>query len=218
MKRFIALGMTVILATTVVATGVVFAEETNQTAPTTTTTTTKTAEEIAAAKALAERLAKHKTELKTKLSTAEKVRLQAKCKAAQGLVSSLSGRIKGIETSRGQVYKNIVDRLTSLSEKLKNKGVDTTELNADIATLQGKIDTFNTDLATYKQDVSDLAAMDCKADPDGFKAALEAARAAKQKVHDDGLAIRSYVNDTIKPLLKNIRAELEPKKTEGEGQ
>lgn len=206
MKRLLILGLGVLFAFSFLSATVVFAVGDSESSTTTTTETEKT---------LAERIAERKAELKTKLTNAEKTRLQAKCKAAQGLVSSVSGRVKGIETSRTQVHKNLINRLTSLSEKLKNKGVDTTELNADIATLQTKIDSFNTDLTTYKQAVSDLAEMDCKTDPDGFKASLEAARAAREKVTQDSLAIRGYVNDTIKPLLKTIRAQLEADKTEG---
>ncbi len=214
MKRLLALGISAILILPILSTVAVFAVEDNTSTTSQTTTETSATD---AAKALAERIAKHKDELKTRLSNAEKLRLQSKCKASQGLVSSIRGRIKGIETSRGQVYKNIINRLTNLSEKLKNKGANTTELDADIATLQTKMDTFNTDLAAYKQAVSDVADMDCITDPDGFKAALEAARAARQKVNEDGLAVRSYINDTIKPLLKTIRAQLEADKTE-EGQ
>ncbi len=215
MKRFLALGLTIMFALPVVATAVVFAEETNQNS--TTTTNTKTAAETAAAtKALTDRIAKRKTELKTKLTNAEKVRLLSKCKAAQGLVRTTEGRVKGLEISRGQVYENTITHLTGLSEKLKNKGIDTTELNSDITILRSKITVFNTDLAVFKQNVSDLAAMDCTTDPDGFKASLEAARTAQQKVRQDALAVRSYINDTIKPLLKTIRAQLETKKTDGE--
>jgi hypothetical protein len=211
MKRLLAMGMSTILALPILSTAVMYAEDTTQT-NTTNTTQPETTDEI---KSLADRIAKHKLEFKTKLTNVEKLRVQSKCKASQGLVSSLTGRIKGIETSRGQVYKNIITHLTSLSEKLKNKGVDTTTLNDDIAVLQDKMDTFSTDLAAYKLAVSDLNIMDCKADPDGFKASLEAARAARQKVNEDGKAVRGYITDTIKPLLKTIRAELETDKTEG---
>lgn len=215
MKRVLALGMSTVLALPILSTAVVFAQDTTQpTATTTTKTETENSTNDDDAKSLAERIAKRKAELKIRLSNTEKLRLQTKCKASQGLISSVKGRIKGIETSRTHVYKNILEHLTSLSEKLKNKGANTDELNADITTLQTKIDTFNTDLAAYKQAVSDLVAIDCKTDPDGFKASLEAARAALQKVNQDALAVRSYINDTIKPLLKTIRTELEANKTE----
>jgi chromosome segregation ATPase len=159
-------------------------------------------------KALLERIQKRKTELKTRLAAAEKTKLLSKCQASQGKLSSIRGRIKGIETSRAQVYKNVTNHLKNLSEKLENKGVDTAELDAAITELETKIQAFTTDLATYKQAVADLADMDCKSDPEGFKASLETARTALKKVSEDAAAVKAHVKDVIKPLLKEIRAEL----------
>lgn len=176
--------------------------------PTTTSTTPKT-ETGDDAKSILDRVTQRKTELKTKLTALETTRIKTKCKASQGNLSSEKGRIKGIETSRSEVYTNLLNRLNDLSDKLKVKGIDTTSFNADIATLKTKIDTFNTDLTAYKQAVSDLAGMDCATDPAGFKASLDAARASLKKVTDDAAAVRSYLTDTIKPLLKTIRGTLE---------
>jgi hypothetical protein len=201
-----------------------------QTAQTTTTSTNDDSqqaeqeneqeiEKTAADKAsLQSRLDKRKAELKIKLTALEQARLKTKCKASQGNISSLRGRIKGIETSRDNVYTQLVKRLNDLSGKLKDKGLDTTQLNTEITELQTKIDTFNTDLDAYKQAVTDLAAMDCAADPTAFKASLEAARTLQTKVKDDVVAIRTYVNDTIKTTLKDIRAQLEKQDTETESE
>lgn len=215
MKRFLALGLSTVLSLPVLSVAVVRAQTNNSgsSSPPTETEKPLSADEL---KQLQTRLEKRKAELKIKLTNAEKLSIQNKCKAAQGFVSSVKGRVKGIETSRTEVYGNILDHLTDLSAKLKNKGIDTKTLDGEITTLQDKIQTFNTDLATYKQAVSDLAAMDCKADADGFKASLQAARTALETVNKDSQAVRSYVKDTIKPSLKTIRGELETKTGEGQ--
>jgi len=180
----------------------------------TTNTSTQTEQSTTAAatdqkkQELTDRLKKRKDALNIKLTLVQEKRIQTRCKNAQGVVSKLQGRITGLETSRAQVYKNLVDRLTDLQTKLDQKGANTAELKTEITELQTKIATFSTDLTAYKQSVSDLAAMDCVTDPTGFKASLEESRTGLKKVHDDGLAIRAYVNDTIKPTLKKIRAEL----------
>lgn len=159
-----------------------------------------------------ERLEKHKTEFRIKLSDTEHARIKGRCKQAQGGgIKSLDGRTHGIETSRSKVHANLLNRLNKLVEKLKAKGVDTAELESEIAVLKTKIETFKTDLAVYKQDMADLKEMDCAADPDAFKAALEAARKSRLKVHQDVKDIRSYVKETIKPTLQEIRAQLEEK-------
>ena len=167
--------------------------------------------------ALSARLEARKAALKTKLSAAETLRIKNKCATAQGNLSSVRGRIKGIETSRAQVYANLTDRLTSLSGKLSDQGVDVTTLNSEITELKAKIATFQTDLTAYKQAVTDLAAMDCKSDPTAFKASLDTARTALAKVKTDGEAIKTYVNDTIKATIKDIRAQLAKQSDESEG-
>jgi peptidoglycan hydrolase CwlO-like protein len=183
-----------------------------ETTDTTTTTTTSQQTDDTQKAELQTRVQKRKEALKTKLTTLEQKRLQTKCKNSQGLISNLKGRITGIETSRTQVYTNLVDRLNNLQSKLDTKGADTAELKTEITTLQTKIDTFKTDLAAYKQSVSDTATLDCTTDPTGFKASLEDSRAGLTKVRSDAQDIKTYVNDTIKPTLKNIRATLSGEK------
>lgn len=213
MKRTLIIGLCSILALPIFYSTIIFAEESTSTNPTTMTTANETEDSPKPDdKSLLERLEKRKTEHKTKLSTLEKTRIKSKCQASQGLVSSVKGRIKGIETSRTNVHKNIVEKLTTLSIKINNKGVDASELDDNIVTLQAKIDVFKTNLAAYKQSVIDLEAMDCKIDPDGFKASLEAARAAQAKVKSDSEDIKSYIKDVIKPLLKSLRAQIEANK------
>ena len=56
------------------------------------------------------------------------------------------------------------------AEMLKAKGVDTTTLESQITELKAKITTYSTDLAAYKQSLTDLKAVDCKTDPDAFQA------------------------------------------------
>lgn len=217
MKRFLTVGIGAFVAVPFVSGAIVFAHAGEEHKPVAQQSTTTKPEALATdpVKSLQERINKRKAELKIRLSAAEKLKIQNKCQASQGHVSSVKGRIQGIETSRTQVYSNMTDRLTDLSEKLKNKGADTAALDAAIAELKKKIETFNTDLATYKQAVSDLADMDCKTDPDGFKASLQAARTAQETTSKDAKDVRAYVNDTIKPLLKTIRTALEADATEG---
>ena len=54
--------------------------------------------------------------------------------------------------------------------------------------------------------------MDCVTDPTGFKASLETARTARQKVATDATDIRTYVTGTIKPTLAKLRQQLETSK------
>lgn len=188
---------------------------------TTTTTTTQPATETDSAPETVEqktqrdnRITKMKEIQKVKLTTTDKKNILAKCKAAQGKVGSIGGRVNGIETSRTKVHVNLLNRMQGLVEKLKAKNVDTTQLEASITELTVKISTFNSDLTIYKTSITDLQALDCQASPDGFKATLLTARSNLDKVRADAKDVHTYLNETIKPLLKTLRAQVEPTTTQ----
>lgn len=207
--------LAVLFAAPLVASSVVFGQTNPEMSNTTTTPTTQTTETTEVPETpvqKTEREARIKTlkeQQKIRLSLTEKKKIQDKCQAAQGKVSSLGGRINGLETSRTKVHANLLARMENLVAKLKTKNLDTTQLEASITELEAKIATFNTDIATYKQSISDLRALDCKTDPEGFKAALQTSRTNLEKVRADAKAVHSYLNETIKPLLKTIRAQVE---------
>ena len=221
MKKRIKIIISIIFTAPLLATGVPVmttiahaeTEASNTTASNTESTDTQTDQ-----KTMLERLAEHKAEFKTKLTDTQQTRIKNRCKQAQnGGINSLGGRIKGIETSRNEVHTNLLNRLNKLVEKLKAKSIDTAKLESEIAVLKTKIDTFKTNLAAYKQEIADLKSMDCASDPTAFKAALEAARSSRQKLWQEAIDIRKYINDTIKPTLKDIRSQLEAKeKTESQ--
>lgn len=160
-------------------------------------------------KTLEQRLADKKAKLAEKVSAAEQAKLKSRCKNSQGKLTSTSSRIKGVKGSRDKVYGNLVERLTKLSEKIKAKGLDTSTLDGQITELKKKIDAFKTSIAEYEQTIADLVAMDCAADPEAFKAALEAARTGREALVAEAKAIKDYVNNTIKPTLKDLKKQLE---------
>lgn len=165
---------------------------------------------------LQERLTKRKQELKTKLTKAQEARVKARCKAAQGIISKVSAHAKQADTSRAEVYSKIVERLTSLSTKLKDAGKDTTDLDKEIADLQTKIDTFNTDMTQLRQAAADLSNMDCSSDPSSFKASLESVRSSRESVAKDSQAIRTYLTETVKTTLNTLKGSVSTTKEGGD--
>ena len=97
---------------------------------------------------------------------------------------------------------------TKLSDRLKESGQDTTELDSSIAELNTLIDKFKTDLKDMRQAAQDLSDMDCKTDPSGFYTSLEELRASRELVAQDSAAIRDYIKNTLKPLLQEIRTNI----------
>ena len=155
------------------------------------------------------RVEKEKTDLKIKLSTADQERIKTKCKTSQGVVKTEGENVGSRAPGRTKAYEETLTKLNALVVKLKAKNVDVTELQAEITALQAKITTFQTDLTAYRVTLTDLKSVDCTTDPTAFKAALETARTALNKVILDATAIKTYAKDTIKPRLQKIRATLE---------
>lgn len=156
-----------------------------------------------------ERINQRKEAFKAKLlNGAAETKLKNRCKAAQGLIKGPQARAKSIKTSREAVYGALTDHLDKLVTKLQAKGADTTKLEADITGLQNLIDAFYDSLETYTLAVNDLVAMDCEADPDAFKAALEDAREQRAGLKDLTVEIRDYLKNTVKPTLLDIRKDL----------
>ena len=163
---------------------------------------------------LTERVAKRKSELKTTMTTVQQKRLVSRCKNAQTLLKVTVDKATKIQTSRDKIHTDLLDKLTKLEAKLATSGVDTTELKAQIDALKVKIDTFKADTTAYLQAAQDTADLDCQADPVGFKASLEAARASLKKLQADAVAIRTTFAQDIKPRLAAAKTKLEAEKAE----
>jgi chaperonin cofactor prefoldin len=209
-KHLINLIIPVMLGVLVFATLPVRAQTTTPETTTDPGTTTTVNQE----KQRRERITKRKAELQTKLTFAQQNRLKFRCKNAQTLLRVTIDKATKIQTRRDKIHTDLLDKLTKLEVKLAATGVNTTEFQAQIASLKTKIETFKTDSAAYLQAAEDTAALDCQADPEGFRASLEASRAALKQLQTDAVAIRTTFAQEIKPRLAAAKAELAAKKAE----
>lgn len=157
------------------------------------------------------RITEYKKELSEKVTETDKARIAARCEAAQGVIKGKTTSNNAVTTARTKAYSKIVAKLKALSTTLAAKNVDVTTLNQDIASLQTKITAFITANNAYQLALSDLGMLDCKTDPTAFKAALSATRTQQTAVSADAKAVRSYVNDTIKPVLQALKSSTETK-------
>lgn len=177
-------------------------------APATTAPATNRAMTQPVEKTQTERIAERKAALKTKLTAAQQKRIQARCKSAQGKITELNAKSANAQQTRLKVYSEVTTRLNDLQTKVAAQGVDTTALKTQLSELQTKIDTFQTDVKVYSNAVADTAALDCVADPTAFKASLDASRSALIKVREDAVAIRTHLNQNVKPAMVAIKTEL----------
>jgi hypothetical protein len=144
--------------------------------------------------------------------------LQARCVIAQATLKNLQPHVASVQKTRGDAYKNISDLLSSLHDKLDNQAFNTTTLMSVMDVYNGKVTEYTTNLNAYKQALDDSVNVDCVKDPYGFKAALDTARMYHDRLVPNITDIRSYVTNTIKPSLENVKTTLESGDTTGSNQ
>ncbi len=217
MKTSIKLAATISLIAPLLLSGVAMAIESQETEPKPTqvahteTSTNDESEPTTDKTALPQRLEKRQGELRTKPSLVEQKRLELRCKPAQPLFKNFGDKVRANVDSRHKAYEALEQHLTTITEKLDAKGVDTTELKSQQKILDDKITVYNKDLKTYRQALTDLSTMDCAANTAGFKASLEEARKMRENLSKSIADIQTYVKETIKPTLVKIRQELAQK-------
>lgn len=156
----------------------------------------------------AARLQEYKEKNAERLSQAKQNRLVARCKNAQTKIATLSQNVATVTANRQSVYTGVVERLKRLSESLVAANVDTTALDSAIAELESKQEAYAQIVDAYQLTLTDLAEMDCEADPEAFQAALTAARNERQEVFKSSQEMRTFIQDSIKPILTTIRQSL----------
>jgi len=158
----------------------------------------------------AERVAKYKASLAEKLDATAAARLKARCKAAQTLLTAFLKRSASLGSNRTKAYGAIYDKLTNVATRLNENGQPelASEVTVVQARLQEKTDAVLAAIADWEQTLNDAEELDCEADPEAFKSALEQARTTRADVAAKSAAARSYVTETVVPLLKTIKTKV----------
>lgn len=159
-------------------------------------------------KTLAQRVEDYKTKNPVQLTAAQQAVLKGKCKAAQTITKALTLTVDTSSKNRTTIYGDITTTVEKIVGQLNDANVDTTKLTEQQTKVAELIKTYSTDVTNYKSVLADLNEQDCTTDPVGFKATLEAARGQRTSVNKDVMAIRTYLQDTLKPSLKTAQASL----------
>lgn len=163
----------------------------------------------------AERVQNYKERLAEKLTFAEERKIKGSCKGAQTVVLRLSENAGQVKQIRENAYGSISEKLERLVGKLDAAGVDSSTLSDALASMEAEVDIFLATMTDYETILIDLGEMDCETDPEAFKAALSAAKQQRVTLVSSSQGLRNYFNESIKPILQQIRAELTTG-TEGE--
>lgn len=131
-----------------------------------------------------------------------------KCKLIEANVETKTSRFDSNKAMHQEQYTQMKERLNNLVTQLKAKGLDTTKLETDVATLNTKTDKFVTDYEAYITKLKDTKAYACGHSDGEFRSALQLARTAILPVRQDVIDIRSFYQTTIRPDLIALRTQL----------
>jgi chromosome segregation ATPase len=160
------------------------------------------------------RVNERKTRLKTKLDERQADRLKQRCAPAQQKLTAVLERFNNSNQPYSAKYESYLARLAKLQTKLKENNIDTTTLDQQIAEYSNKYQALKDATEKFKQSVNDAKQVDCVSDPDGFKAALDDARAEAQAVRQVRADLQTYAKETIKPSLHSLKESLNSASTQ----
>ncbi|MEI6326828.1 MAG: hypothetical protein WCO78_01770 [Candidatus Roizmanbacteria bacterium] len=134
----------------------------------------------------------------------------ARCTKVTANIDQRIAKFESDHNGRVKVFTTIKERVQARLTALKARGIDVTTLEANLVTLQTKIDKLTTDHTAYMEKLKATKAFVCGQSQGEFKTALEAARDAQKVVFTDAKDIIAFIKDTLKPNLEAIRALITP--------
>lgn len=139
-------------------------------------------------------------------------RLEKRCEQIQSRIETRLNRYENNGSMLETVYGNLNARLERLIERLKNKGADTTQLEADFETLKNKINDLLAQHESFMETLEAAAEITCsEVDQENStetKEKMGEARKVFETIKQKRIEIRDFVKNTIKPDILAIREKL----------
>ncbi len=107
-------------------------------------------------------------------------------------------------------YETVKDRIKNIISKFNDKGYDTSELEADLVVLDGKIKKFQSDADAFFIKLEGANDYVCGDSEGKFRSGIREARDLLKVVREDAQDIKSYYQTTIKEDLENLRNQPKP--------
>ncbi len=164
-----------------------------------------------AGSSLAQRIAQRKKERKIKLDDAAKTRLESQCVSAQGVLRTKTDGYSSSSDNRDKVYRSIDAKLWIVIGNLKLIGKDTFSLEQQRLEYLKRVQAFENQSTQFQQVINDMLAMNCQADPVGFKALLETGRIYNSQIRSSFIAIKSYLIDHVQQTVNQMADDLKLK-------
>lgn len=129
-----------------------------------------------------------------------------RCEFAQSRLEAHKERVELRIEARLNRYQNIISRLDTLALRIENNDGDATSLRASITELSDLVSQFEADYRLYIAEVRDAVNNACGEEVT-FKNIIGKALSALRTAKADAADIRAYIDESLKPLLREVRQE-----------
>ena len=133
---------------------------------------------------------------------------EEKCLRVQERIQNKEGNLEQVKEKHMSVYSNMVARIQKFIDRFKTAGLNTTKIEADLVTLQAKIEEFKTAYANYSAKFKESKTAACGDTEGGLRGKLVDARAELKITHDIAADIREYMRTVILVDLKELKAQM----------
>lgn len=159
--------------------------------------------------ARAARIVSYISQYRIVLSEGERQSVMANCKSAQVALTNIQLRLGATTTKRFDDYNLVVTKLNDLKLTMNTRLIDVSNLDLLIVDYKQLRNSFNDAVATFDTTLDDSIRMDCKSNPEGFRATLEAVREARKDTVVVSTEIKELTNSNLKTTLDTVRTKLE---------
>lgn len=131
-----------------------------------------------------------------------------KCEVIEKRIVARLEEIKENAEKKKAKYKQLRERVQNFVTTAKEKGADTTKLEADLAVLDEKISTYASEATKFYELLKKTQDFTCGKSEGEFRAALQAARAQLEVVHAASKDVHTYFRGTIIPDIKAVKDQI----------
>lgn len=155
------------------------------------------------------RISDIRQKLKITLNDKERQLVSERCEQAQSALAKISDRLEVTAAKRTETYQSVITTLSILRASFANRQIDVSNLELLIVTYQTELDDFNDAVRAYEVALDDSVLVDCRQNPEDFRAALEGVRIARRDVVEAAQKISETTDSTLNTTLDSLRLRLQ---------
>lgn len=130
-----------------------------------------------------------------------------RCENTANRIANKIARFQANKASHIEKYNTLKAKLDEIVVNLTDKGIDTTDLEAHIAALEGMVVNYALSYAEFIGELEDAQSTAC-GEENGFKDNMQMIRDMFKSLMDERLAIRKYYVEIIRFDIKGIREQV----------